>query len=196
MPAIVGHVPDQMVRALSSFMEFCYLVRRSVIDEDDIVLIETALHNFHRDRCIFDCVRPDGYSLPRQHSMIHYKSLIREFGAPNGLCSSITESKHIKAVKEPWRRSSHFQALGQMLLTNQRLDKLAAVRVDFQARGFLNTPLIPSDVNEGLLEATHASVLCEDDDDDDGGVDGEVLAEVTLARKPSKSAFSFCLQFD
>jgi len=168
-------------------MEFCYLVRRSVIDEDNIVLIETALQNFHRDRSIFDCVRPDGYSLPRQHSMIHYASLIREFGAPNGLCSSITESKHIKAVKEPWRRSSHFQALGQMLLTNQRLDKLAAVRVEFQAREMLNAPLIPSD--EGPLEATHASVLREEDDD--GGVDGEVLAEVTLARKPSKLAFSF-----
>lgn len=59
------------------------------------------------------------------------------FGAPNGLCSSITESKHIKAVKKPWRRSSKHKALGQMLLTNQRLDKIAAARVDFQLRGML-----------------------------------------------------------
>jgi len=63
--------------------------------------------------------------------------LIHAFGAPNGLCSSITESKHIKAVKEPWRRSSRFEALSQMLLTNQRLDKLAATRVDFADRGML-----------------------------------------------------------
>ncbi|KAF8801177.1 hypothetical protein BYT27DRAFT_7226944 [Phlegmacium glaucopus] len=119
LPAITGHVPPQMVRALSSFMEFCYLVRRSVLDEDDLVAIDTAVANFHRDRVIFDDVRPDGYSLPRQHSLVHYSFLIREFGAPNGLCSSITESKHIKAVKEPWCRSSHFEALGQMILTNQ-----------------------------------------------------------------------------
>ncbi|KZP05117.1 hypothetical protein FIBSPDRAFT_766326, partial [Athelia psychrophila] len=59
------------------------------------------------------------------------------FGAPNGLCSSITETKHIRAVKEPWRRSSRFNALGQMLVTNQRLDKLAAMRVDFARRGML-----------------------------------------------------------
>ncbi|KAJ7025454.1 hypothetical protein C8F04DRAFT_890066, partial [Mycena alexandri] len=52
---------------------------------------------------------------------------IRFFGSPNGLCSSITESKHIKAVKEPWRRSSRFNALSQMLRTLVRLDKLAAV---------------------------------------------------------------------
>ena len=59
--------------------------------------------------------------------------MIHEFGAPNGLFSSITESKHIKAIKEPWRHSSHFEALGQMILTNQRLDKLVAARVDFRA---------------------------------------------------------------
>lgn len=35
LPAIAGHVPSEMVRAIRSFMEFCYLVRRSVIDEDD-----------------------------------------------------------------------------------------------------------------------------------------------------------------
>ena len=104
-----------MTRALSSFMEFCYLVRRSVLDEDDLVAIDTAIANFHRDRVVFDDVRPDGYSLPRQHSIVHYTYMIREFGAPNGLCSSITESKHIKAVKEPWRRSSRFEALGQMI---------------------------------------------------------------------------------
>jgi len=62
----------------------------------------------------------------------HYRQLVQLYGAPNELCSSITESKHIKAVKEPWRRSSHFEALGQMLLTNHRLDKLAACRIDFK----------------------------------------------------------------
>ncbi|KAH7917121.1 hypothetical protein BV22DRAFT_1108625 [Leucogyrophana mollusca] len=41
------------------------------------------------------------------------------------------------AVKEPWRRSSRNRALGQMLLTNQRIDKLAASRVNFTARGML-----------------------------------------------------------
>ena len=63
--------------------------------------------------------------------------LIQEFGAPNGLCSSITESKHIKAVKELWQCSSRFKALGQMLITNQRLDNLAALRINFASRGML-----------------------------------------------------------
>lgn len=82
-------------------------------------------------------MRVDGFALPRQHSLTHYRALIRAFGAPNGLCSSITEAKHIKAVKEPWRRSNRHKALGQMLLTNQRIDKLSATRIDFHERGML-----------------------------------------------------------
>ena len=126
LPAIAGHVPVQMVRAISSFMEFCYLVHHNIITEDDILAINTAVAKFHVERSIFDDVCPNGYSLPRHHSLVHYTFLIQEFGAPNGLCSLITESKHIKAVKEPWQRSSHYEALGQMLVTNQCLDKLAA----------------------------------------------------------------------
>lgn len=174
MPAIAGHVPSQMVQAISSFMEFCYLVRRSVIDEDDLVDIDAAVANFHSHREVFDLVRPEGYSLPRQHSISHYVTLIREFGAPNGLCSSITESKHIKAVKEPWRRSSRFEALGQMLITNQRLDKLAAARVNFQERGIFDQPLYGEIDNKP--QPSH-------EDDDEGGTDDDVMADVILSQK-------------
>ncbi len=144
LPAIRGLVPENMVRAIRAFLDFCYLVRRSVIDEDDIGKIEDALEDFHLYREIFRIpgVRPSGFSLPRQHSVAHYPKHVRSFAAPNGLCSSITESKHIKAVKKPWRRSNKFNALKQMLLTNQRLDKLAAARCDFKDRGMLQSSCI------------------------------------------------------
>ena len=63
--------------------------------------IQSTLDCFHQHREIFRelGIRPDGFSLPRQHSLVHYVFAITQFGAPNGLCSSITESKHIKAVK-------------------------------------------------------------------------------------------------
>jgi hypothetical protein len=47
------------------------------------------------------------------------------------------ELKHIKAIKKPWHRSNHFNAIGQMLLTNQWLDKLAASHVNFTSHGML-----------------------------------------------------------
>ena len=126
------------MKTLRAFLEFCYIARRDVIDTKSLAELEQALDRFHQYRTIFieSGVRV-GFNLPRQHFLDHYPALIRTFGAPNGLCSSITESKHIKAVKKPWRRSSRYKALGQMLLTNQRLDKLAASRVDFARRGML-----------------------------------------------------------
>ena len=178
-----------MVRAISSFMEFCYLVHRSILDDDDLDAIDAAVADFHRDRVAFNEIHPDGYSLPRQHSIVHYRFLIQEFGAPNGLCSSITESKHIKAVKEPWRRSSRFEALGQMLLTNQRLDKLAAARVNFQARGMLTSSIFARPDPQPLLASSTQPI--DDEDDDGGGVDGNVLGEVILAKKPRTSLDPF-----
>ncbi|KAJ7878478.1 hypothetical protein B0H13DRAFT_1631164 [Mycena leptocephala] len=142
LPAIEGHVPAQMLRAFSAFLDFCYLVRRKVVNEATLAAIEAALARYHRERVIFteSGVCPDGFSLPHQHSLTHYRYLIQEFGAPNGLCSSITESKHIKAVKQPWRRSSPYEVLSQVLTINDRLDKLAAARVDFVHRGMMDGP--------------------------------------------------------
>ena len=128
-----------MVQMMHAFLEFCYIARCDIHDTHSLRALEDALQRFHHHREIFwtTGVRSDGFNLPRQHSLAHYVKLIRDFGAPNGLCSSITESKHIKAVKEPWRRSSRYEALSQMLLTNQRLDKLAAAHADFAERGML-----------------------------------------------------------
>lgn len=128
-----------MVRALAEFMEFCYIMCRSVIDEQDLTDAQSALDRFEHHRLVFQQlgVRPNGFSLPRMHALRHYFHHVREFAAPNGLCSSITEAKHIKAVKEPWRRSNRHNAIRQILLTNQRLDKLAASHADFEARGML-----------------------------------------------------------
>jgi hypothetical protein len=139
LPALEGHLPVDVIRTFRAFLEFCYIVRQSVLTELDLTQLQDALDRFHQFRTIFETsgVRPDGISLPRQHSLVHYGPLIRLFGAPNGLCSSLTESKHIRAVKEPWRRSNRNQPLGQMLVTNQRLDQLAAARTDFVDRNML-----------------------------------------------------------
>ncbi|KAM5535294.1 hypothetical protein V8D89_010979 [Ganoderma adspersum] len=117
LPAISGIVPEDVVRAMAAFLEFCYLARRAGVP-------------------------PDGFSLPHQHSLDHYPQHIRNFGAPNGLCTLITEAKHIKAVKEPW----------QMLVTNQRNEKLAAARADYSARGMLTGTCLTA-VLEALRQA-------------------------------------------
>ncbi|KAI9436206.1 hypothetical protein H4582DRAFT_1816790, partial [Lactarius indigo] len=144
LPALEGHLPADVIRAFRAFLDFCYLVRRDMFNNDTLGLVQDALDRFHQFRLIFQAVgvRPNGFSLPQQHSLCHYRHLICMFGTPNGLCSSITESKHIKAVKEPWRRSNRCNALGQMLVINQRLDQLAASRSYFKSKGMLKSTVL------------------------------------------------------
>ncbi|EMD34989.1 hypothetical protein CERSUDRAFT_66835 [Gelatoporia subvermispora B] len=158
LPAIVGYIPAKMVKAIQAFLDFCYIARLSFFTNSDLSDLDDALKRFHRYRKIFQTtgVRPDGFALPRQHSLTHWRYLIEQFGAPNGLDSSITESKHIDAVKEPWRRSNRYDALGQMLQTNQRMDKLAALRVDLKDRGLLDGNIL---VDRTLSRDVHTLAL-------------------------------------
>ncbi|TFY69251.1 hypothetical protein EVJ58_g533 [Rhodofomes roseus] len=140
LAAIKGLVPHELVRMTHEYLEFAYRIWHPIQTDTKIKECETHLTAYHRHReFLRDAgVRPDGFSIPRQHSHGHMPRHTWNFGALYGLCTSLTENKHIKAVKEPWRRSNRYHALGQMLLTNQRLDKLAAARVDFTARGMLD----------------------------------------------------------
>ncbi|KZP07929.1 hypothetical protein FIBSPDRAFT_914383 [Athelia psychrophila] len=179
LAAIEGLVPDRVVCAVRAFTDFCYLARRNIHNTESLNKMDEVLAEFHEHRKIFiELGIRVHFNLPRQHSGRHWTKLIREFGAPNGLCSSITESKHIKAVKKPWRRSSRYRALQQMLYTNQRMDKLSAARIDFVRRGMLEPPKRSrQSVAADKAVAAHTLNL-----DDGGPVEGRgIIAEVQLA---------------
>lgn len=127
-----------MVRCVGAFLNFCYLVCLDFHDTKSLQATQGALDCFHQYCNIFITVGlHEDFNLPRQHSLQHYVHLIQEYGSRNSVCSSITENKHINAVKEPWRCSSKWEAMRQMLVTNQHMDKLAASRTLFQSRGIL-----------------------------------------------------------
>ncbi|OBZ73398.1 hypothetical protein A0H81_06627 [Grifola frondosa] len=194
LPAIVGYVPREMVRTIRAFLEFCYLVQRNVHTEKTLRQLDNALERFYTNRVIFQTtgVRPDGFSLPRQHSLRHYRFLILEFGAPNGLCSLITESKHIEAVKDPYRRSNRAEPLGQILLICQRLLKLSASRVDFRHRNMLKGTCLSAvyfalhpeeDVPAEALEIEDTQINLPKANNNGGALPGPtVLAYVTMAK--------------
>lgn len=164
-----------MLKYISAFLDACYIIRQSDINEYTLKAFDNALKRFHTHRKNFRTsgVRPTGFGLPRQHSSVHYQYLTEQFGAPNGLCSSITESRHITAIKKPWRRSNRYKALGQMLTTNRRSDKLTAARADF--------------VDWKMLPPAYAPPPkpkippAPDNDDNAGPVDGLVDGSVVLA---------------
>jgi len=162
--------PD-IIKTFNAFLNFCYIARQNVLTDDSLNTLDVMLGRFHHYREIFRTsgVRPDGFSLPRQHALKHYRQHIKNFGAPNGLCSSITESKHIAAVKKPWRRSSRYEALGQMLTINTRNNQLAAARADFTSRGMLHGTRLGEAIQELRRElSTDESSDLSDEDKTDG----------------------------
>lgn len=185
------------MQCISAFIECCYIARRNAITSLDLKAFERHLTRFQDLRNIFiETEVRTSISLPRQHALCHYVCKIELFGSPNGICSSITESMHIRAVKEPWRRSSRFEPLPQMVKTVLRLDKLAALRRVFNNRGMLEGM-----VSKYVFQAVTGTlpVICpygendeggdgndngnDNDDNDDGGpLSGPpTLAQVTLA---------------
>ena len=201
-------MPADVTKTFTAFLDFCYIAWKTALTEDDLTALDTTLRRFHHYRNVFQDlgVRPDGFSLPRQHALVHYRSHIENFGAPNGLCSSITESKHIAAVKKPWRRSSRYNALRQMLVANTRNDQLTAARADFVSRGMLEGTCLgevlhslssdQDNIDNEASEDTSLNLNGEDPDpnldgrsdhgmdDSSGPYDGPpILGEVTLAMK-------------
>jgi hypothetical protein len=209
-----------MVQCLASFMELCFLFCRNAITATDIKRIQYELDRLHQLREVFieAGVRAD-ISLPRQHALLHYVTGIMNFGSPNGLCSSITESKHIVAVKNPWRRSSRYKALAQMVRTINRLDKLAALHRVYLKQGMmvgttsaymactLHRHLPGSDseveveVEDGHWqddESDDESDSDDEEDDDDMGAVGPVsgpkaLSSVALASRYRMSQLTYLI---
>ncbi|KIJ65729.1 hypothetical protein HYDPIDRAFT_167325 [Hydnomerulius pinastri MD-312] len=180
LPALVGYVPDNMVKCFAAFLDFCYLARRSSHDTQSLESMNNALAQFHELRVVFEDagVRPNGFSLPRQHALVHYVQNIQLFGSPNGLCSSITESRHITAVKRPWRQSNRNNPLGQMIRTNTRLSKLAAARVEFGRRDALRQ--VGHDFEEDMDSGDEV-----EEEHEVGAVGGPVVESfVSLAKRP------------
>ena len=105
---------------------------------ESLKAVDDTLKKFHVNHEIF---KTSGviktFNYPCQHSLKHYVASIHAYGSPNGLCSSMTENKHIKAVKKPWRCSSHYKAMKLMLLTNQHVDKLLVSHVHFKVNNML-----------------------------------------------------------
>ena len=177
-----------MVKMLSAFLDFCYIAHRIALTVGALGELKTALARFHFHRDVFvgtAGVSGEQISLPRQHSLMHYHRSIQLFGSPNRLCSSITESKHIKAVKEPWRHSSHFNALKQMLVTILRLEKLTMIRQVFSQVGMMEgtTSSYTAMILRGELPQPMASNDNDDNDDNMGPVHGpRTLSSVELSR--------------
>src|ERR1700761_4575746 len=160
LAAIAGYIPSMKVRSITAFMDACYIARRNAINSPSLELLRESVETFHELRSVFiEAGVRTAISLPRQHALKHFYHAIHLFGSPNGLCSSITESKHIRAVKQPWRRSSRYHALTQMLMTLQRMEKMSALHRRFEGSGMLQG--FCSGASSQLDDAQTTQLMCQ-----------------------------------
>ncbi|KAH9916112.1 uncharacterized protein BXZ73DRAFT_92536 [Epithele typhae] len=143
LPALVGLVPDRIVECIRVFLDFAYLARQSVHTTHTVDHMEELLEEFRNLRQVFiDTGVRDDISLPRQHGLDHMPDAIEQFGSLNGVSTSITETKHIVAVKQPWRASNRGDALPQMLRRIVRVGKINALRVSLSQSGHLQGDIV------------------------------------------------------
>ena len=83
---------QNVLHTLHALLEFCYIVWKNSLTQTDLDQLKNVLSRLHQYWSVFPASM-DGVLHPRQHALLHYHSLIQLFGAPNGLCSLITESK-------------------------------------------------------------------------------------------------------
>ena len=151
-------------------MNACYIARRNAIDSPSLEHFREYVQTYHdlRDVFVEAGVRVD-VSVPRQHALSHFHHAIQQFGSPNGLCSSITESKHIPTAKDTWRRSSKNNPIGQMVKTIQRMDKMSALHQRFEENGMLDgfafSPKFGNHTNHKLHMVTDDSEEHENEDE-------------------------------
>ncbi|KAG1859702.1 hypothetical protein F4604DRAFT_1882719 [Suillus subluteus] len=151
--AIKGHVPNDMVWALQALLEFCYIVHHADVVTDNTLAELRDVEHFHTYCTIFQTTGIHfDISLPRQHSL---------------------------AVKQPWQCSSKCNALSQMLLTNQYLDKLATARINFTMHGMLkgnhsstDVPLCECPSYVGSIKVFHSAAVTFITPSDPSGITG------------------------
>ncbi|KIK73517.1 hypothetical protein PAXRUDRAFT_20762 [Paxillus rubicundulus Ve08.2h10] len=66
LPAIEGHMPDNIVCTLHAFLEFCYIIWRNVITDNTLMELKGALEQFHQYKEVFTDlgVHPEGFFSP------------------------------------------------------------------------------------------------------------------------------------
>ncbi|KAF8274535.1 hypothetical protein EI94DRAFT_1768740 [Lactarius quietus] len=149
LAAIAGYISLAMVRCIAAFMDACYIAHWNAIDLPSLKHVWGYVQTYH-DFCYLPNHNNDlcdvfieagvhvDVAVPHQHALSHFYHTIHQFGSPNGLCSSITKSKHIPTTKDTWQRSSKNNAMGQMVRTIQWIDKMLLLHQHFKECGMLD----------------------------------------------------------
>ncbi|KIY69492.1 hypothetical protein CYLTODRAFT_452584 [Cylindrobasidium torrendii FP15055 ss-10] len=112
---IVDLLPIEAVTACRAILDFVYLAQYTTHDEATLGYMNDALDLWKKHQGIFlrTDVR-DNLDIPKFHSLRHYVSSIRLFGATNNFNTEMFERLHIEFAKKGWRASNKRDEFPQM----------------------------------------------------------------------------------
>lgn len=135
------------------------------------------------------------FNLPHSHAQSHIIQAIQLFGSPNGLCSSITESKHIEAVKKPWWQSARYKALKQMLVIHAWTEKMHTVGAAFAMCCMLVGLSLEyaRRMKDGKAPVPLDEIEDEDVDEQGAAEGPKVMSSICLVKRQSACAYWYSL---
>ncbi|KIJ19114.1 hypothetical protein PAXINDRAFT_8465 [Paxillus involutus ATCC 200175] len=151
--AIEGHVPDNIVRTLCVFLEFCYIIRRNVITDDTLVELNDALEQFHQYREVFRdlglaAARADLEARGMLPSSRGPGGLVQMHGNEQDLGASVDDDDHTGVVDEQ-------PGLAHSDVTLARCPARRRAKTSFTLAVELGIPSLPKLIGQFLFEQLH-----------------------------------------
>ncbi|KAG1906586.1 uncharacterized protein F5891DRAFT_1125454 [Suillus fuscotomentosus] len=151
LPAIEGHIPQDIIRCFGAFLKFCYIVQQDIIAEDTLLQLSN-----------YTGIRFDVFSLPHQHTLCHYSMLIfkepwRHSSKFNAFRQMLLTNQHLDKLAAS---GSDFTACG-MLNNSYASDHLDSDRhhLDEPGDGILEGPRAQCDVKLACTPSEFSFIL-------------------------------------
>ncbi|KAH9914312.1 uncharacterized protein B0H18DRAFT_1125649 [Fomitopsis serialis] len=129
LACLVGKVPQQVILAFRSILDFIYLAQYTTHDDTTLQYMEDALKTFHRNKHVLvDLGVREHLNIPKFHSLLHYVDAIRLLGTTDNYNTEAFERLHIDYAKNGWRASNHRDARPQMVRWLVRQEKMVVLR--------------------------------------------------------------------
>jgi hypothetical protein len=127
---VLAPAENGFIRAARAFLDFMYLAQYETHTTNTLHQLASALKSWHAHRDIF--ISSDAYPqkdfsrIPKMHSMEHYDECIHLFGTTDNYNSGVFERLHIDYAKRAWEASNKRDAMPQMIIWLERLEKVNA----------------------------------------------------------------------
>jgi hypothetical protein len=176
LPLPGGQMSSHIVRAVRALLDFIYLAQFPSHTTDMLNQLEACLTQFHDNKGVFlDLGVRDNFSIPKFHSLLHYRSSITLFSTMDNYNTEQSEQLHIDFAKDTYHATNRKDEYPQMTAWLERREKVLLHMAFIKWRHHINTtahislPLGPMQARQWYPKMTHNPTI--------KGVSFEALAE-------------------